>query len=537
MIFCHYFKDEKPIPESGEESSWAGESSTDEASSEDEDKYRKTRSRPAEFLRHCKQKDNTDEQRDQERYQCHVCEKVLSSSTILGRHMELHKDGNHVCSTCGKSYKSMQLLKNHMRVHRRDKICDFCGKSFNFYCDLRQHEGVHFKSLQPGDLSCKQCKVTFDSMAVFLEHRKQVHNKEGNVEQYNCHVCGKVLSCRKNLRNHVELHNKKDPVRSLPLEPCEKATDSSSVLLQQYTLEHAAENSEVGEERQCQTNGRSSSSVAVASLVKRKKIYKNEHVCEGCGLQFGNLESLKSHIARSHANDPEKINVICQFCGKSSYSRLQLLKHVRCHHQGKKCVCETCGKSFLDSTTLKRHTFTHSNDKPFTCELCGKGVTDLRNHQIDCLEKLNSDERNFQCSHCDKTFHLEISLKRHEKKHLNPDRFECEVCHKKFRLQCFLTQHRRSHFPEERIPCTLCSNRFRRPQDLTWHMEYDHYGNRETCSICGYEAKSRALFKVHERTHKLGRRFECDLCDKKFFKGSHMKRHRQIHEKTKNLLK
>ena len=64
--------------------------------------------------------------------------------------------------------------------------------------------------------------------------------------------------------------------------------------------------------------------------------------------------------------------------------------------------CNQCGKRFTRSTTLRRH-----------------------------IQTLHSDEKQFTCDNCQKSFATRDKLKRHEKIH-GEKNFECQRRHKKF---------------------------------------------------------------------------------------------------------
>lgn len=57
--------------------------------------------------------------------------------------------------------------------------------------------------------------------------------------------------------------------------------------------------------------------------------------------------------------------------------------HVKAHTQEKTFQCSHCNGTFGDSSTLKKHLRTHTGEKPFTCTICDKTFSqsgNLRRH-------------------------------------------------------------------------------------------------------------------------------------------------------------
>ena len=69
---------------------------------------------------------------------CHICQKLISSST-LKVHMKIHKDEKpYACSHCDATFKSSQALKRHTGIHTGNKTsfsCLKCEKS----CQDKEH--------------------------------------------------------------------------------------------------------------------------------------------------------------------------------------------------------------------------------------------------------------------------------------------------------------------------------------------------------------------------------------------------------------
>lgn len=53
-------------------------------------------------------------------------------------------------------------------------------------------------------------------------------------------------------------------------------------------------------------------------------------------------------------------------------TQANLMVHVKAHTQEKTFQCEHCNGTFCDSSTLKKHLRIHTGEKPFKCSICEK---------------------------------------------------------------------------------------------------------------------------------------------------------------------
>ena len=107
--------------------------------------------------------------------------------------------------------------------------------------------------------------------------------------------------------------------------------------------------------------------------------------------------------------------------------------------------CCQCGKTFATKTQLDCHERIHTNDKPLSCSKCDKKFPlphDLKEH-----ERTNVAEP-FRCLQCDRRFSLFDELKHHKKSHAGEEPFNCTKCDKKFAIGSDLKEQERTHTDE-----------------------------------------------------------------------------------------
>lgn len=78
--------------------------------------------------------------------------------------------------------------------------------------------------------------------------------------------------------------------------------------------------------------------------------------CLICFKSFTIYTSLRVHVLKSHINEKSAIAHMCDICGKSYYSIIQLTKHMR-SHSDKTFVCfdKTCKRKFASRSSRRQH--------------------------------------------------------------------------------------------------------------------------------------------------------------------------------------
>ena len=137
--------------------------------------------------------------------------------------------------------------------------------------------------------------------------------------------------------------------------------------------------------------------------------------CEMCGILYGSLKQLKSHMWSKHKKGEEKFQ------------------------------CSECEKQFIHQYELNKHKFKHI-------------------------------EASFMCEFCEQKFKRRAALVRHyEQIHKQTSRplLKCPECDATFSQQYHLTRHLSSH-TNVKFNCTLCNTNYSRLDSLNRHIKRKH---------------------------------------------------------------
>ena len=160
----------------------------------------------------------------------------MQSGSALGGHKSAaHRNEKGVtnqeeyrCDRCFRSFTTMHGLSGHrghcpMNPSNRHNTmgndavfkCDHCGCHFNRKADLYSHlRDQH--DIAPFVCNIDGCSSTFRYYRQWQKHQKAEHFQKfsddaGELEMFECSICGKVLSNAKQLRNHELLHSAERP--------------------------------------------------------------------------------------------------------------------------------------------------------------------------------------------------------------------------------------------------------------------------------------------------------------------------------------
>lgn len=226
-------------------------------------------------------------------YECIVCRRSFSRSTLLHRHEKIHTDTpKYLCGYCERPFLSVAELEKHSEKHRKNRPfhCKECDKSFAFKQGLERHEVVHAKD-QPHP--CEYCDKSFSTPSKLARHltahaghrpfpckicpksyvlshhlTRHMRSHMNSVATYNCFDCGATFNTRDELIYHSAVH----------------ATQS---LVCPLCKEQFGDLDEVTEHIKSHTEG-------------------DQFACEFCDLIFTTEEKLDVHTNQQHFEDQQK---------------------------------------------------------------------------------------------------------------------------------------------------------------------------------------------------------------------------------------
>ncbi|XP_068081252.1 transcription factor IIIA-like [Anabrus simplex] len=138
-------------------------------------------------------------------FRCDICDTGYLTAYDLRRHNRRHK--KRTCEHCGLEFKDALLLRKHHGLeHKKSYTCGTCGKLFYNKAMFTQHEVVHLDPSQRVVFPCpyEACTRFYYAKRNVDYHVRVFH--EGKKVSHKCHMCGKELSTRQKLKQHLGMH-------------------------------------------------------------------------------------------------------------------------------------------------------------------------------------------------------------------------------------------------------------------------------------------------------------------------------------------
>ncbi|XP_065369919.1 transcription factor grauzone-like [Calliphora vicina] len=295
--------------------------------------------------------------------------------------------------------------------HFKQMLCELCQVPFeNFFAIQKHFSETH---QQRGYVVC--CKRKFFDRTRLVDHL----HCHLNPDHFKCAECGKVMSDRLRLENHVmRVHRANEVVRKHCCDICGKSfTDAHS--LRVHKLTHLSE--------------------------EEKKF-----PCQECGKFYGSSYLLKQHIQAVHL---KKFVKICYICGKSICSSADYKIHMNKHEGIPQPIisCDICGLRVTRERGLKRHKETQhpvGGKTEHPCPICPKispTLKALRKH-INTMHEKGYDHK---CNICEKAFKRAEALREHTASHTGSTLYTCPWCPKTFNSNGNMHAHRKKVHPKE----------------------------------------------------------------------------------------
>jgi len=447
---------------------------------------------------------------------CSLCKEDLKDISSLVHHMQMvHDKKKYPCDICDKMFGRNGRLKIHMKIkhniivvqkkhssHKKDK----CEKKEK---ETRDNNG---KGKVAVVKRCPECKQTFESMILLIQHVETVHPDR---KIYDCQFCKLQYLSVKRLAVHLSKKHSDQNSDGKCLLPnqdfkgshkmcpiCKELFHSRTLMMKHYTSKHPEGkiyDCLVCNEQYLSLNGLNTH---MFSSHERKT---NELGCSYCGRDFDSKDELKNHILTDHKDKKYK----CSMCDVSTRSQIGLLNHIESVHEGKRHQCPTCGEVVETISKLESHVaLKHDRTKLFECPSCD--LTYVKKRSLD---------NHIAFVHDQSTGHL------------------CPHCGKKFQYKEKLHDHVLVVHEGKKYSCDLCTMTFNRKPSLQSHIKKIHKGEKPPpvqCPQCERFFNSNGVVKRHIRdVHEKKRAFACPLCDLRFAQNAQLKTH--IKGKHKNV--
>nr|XP_027234210.1 zinc finger protein 737-like [Penaeus vannamei] len=244
---------------------------------------------------------------------CDVCGKVVATPSRLARHRYLQHPEHYPwpCAACTLAFPSLHARDHHVCPHRRKGGKEASG-------DGKKNE-------------CLVCNTAFKSRVSLECHMRRAHPTEA-AGPHACPVCGRSLSSRKALTDHLRCHRRE----GFACEFCGarlKTLDSLNVHINE-----------------------------IHTHVVRLQ-------CRLCSQVFFSSGRLSYHMKRHHTDRRSYTN-LCHLCGKAYPYPSELRLHLRAHRNERPYRCDQCQKTFLKQGDLTYHRRSHTGERPHKCPHC-----------------------------------------------------------------------------------------------------------------------------------------------------------------------
>lgn len=315
--------------------------------------------------------------------------------------------------------KIEQFFDNSRRLHSEQSAL----ARFKFISNAKETNSVSKKSARQKDYS-----------TIFIKTHELV--LDPSKQEYRCKMCMKLYPTSGSLRQHFfSVHFKKE----FKCPDCSKCFGTSGLLHTHKMQSHSFVT--------CNDCGKKllnrQSTLKRHALTHDTKVAK---VCHRCGRKYKKTTDYERHMQQDSCTVPSKAmgNYVCDYCGKETHFRHQLLSHIRFEHLGARgYICKWCKRKCYNESALKIHVLKHTKEKNFICSMCGgKFVTrqSLINHT-----RLHTGERPYPCKQCDQSFLSASRRTDHIDRYHKQMIFECDQCHTKLNARRSLIKHKKHH--------------------------------------------------------------------------------------------
>lgn len=253
--------------------------------------------------------------------------------------------------------------------------------------------------------------------------------------------------------------------------------------------------------------------------------------CDLCPKSYPHRTGLNIHKNIVHHG----IRRSCPICGMLSTSKWYIKCHIASvHERFKPFPCSHCDKTYSSQISLKEHVniFHNDNQQKLKCETCAKYFI-RKAHLLKHKRLEHKQEVLLKCRQCPMKFTKKVDKQSHERMHnANIRILKCDVCDEEFVSVVGQARHNKKFHPSDEVQvasCVFCGMVFKNEKLLGLHILRHTEEKLYNCELCKNSFYTDVKRKQHMRTHTKERPYKCDLCEKRFSARSSFKLHISRH--------
>ena len=358
------------------------------------------------------------------RMQCKVCDKWLSGDKNMKGHQNMHMGIKPVkCIFCDRSYQNAGNMKTHCKEAHAEQ--------------WKAERGKRISQGRAASKPCHLCGLQFPLLHDLYQHLAELH-EDPEARELQCQTCGKWLSSKLKLKNHMRTHTGERPFQC---NFCHMSFLSDNSMYTHQKDRHPEDWEANKEQIKARNN-------------EERKRKMRESFRDGTRKSTRGTTYRKAGRPRkftsTYGNDDGEAPILdeetgminedllqCDFCDKAFITKKYLLAHQKKEHEQE-----------LKDKQWKQRTAGKASDNP--CPQCGENFP-LKSVLNEHLAEIHDDSAamKLQCHMCSKYLGSKVMLDNHIRTHTGERPFKCDFCPKTFTSNKAMGFHRKEIHHEE----------------------------------------------------------------------------------------